>query len=121
MFRDVPPHKGGTSLNIDLKHENGYTPLMISAWRGKASVAKLLLAARDDIDVQKVDLDTAIITTVPMGALRGCRKGRRLGVWLEEDVHREADNEEEEEEEDTSDVDSVEEDQGEEEEQPLND
>jgi hypothetical protein len=41
---------------------------------------------------------------------------RRLGVWLEEDVHREADNEEEEEEEDTSDVDSVEEDQDEEEE-----
>jgi ankyrin repeat protein len=97
---DVPEHGGATPLymaaffgnpkvaeqliqaraNIDLKHENGYTPLMISAWRVKTSVAKLLLAARDDIDVQKVDLDTAIITTVPMGALRGFRKGRRLGL-----------------------------------------
>jgi len=107
--------------NIDLKHENGNTPLMIAAWRGNAAVATLLLAARDDIDVQSVDLDTAIITTVPIGAQCGNCKGRRLGVWLKEDVHREADNEEEEEEEDTSDVDSVEEDQDEEEEQPIND
>jgi ankyrin repeat protein len=135
---DLPEHGGATPLymtaffgnakvaeqliearaNIDLKHENGNTSLMISAWRGKVSVAKLVVAAREDIDVQKVDLDTVIITTVPMGALRGFRKGRRLGVWLEEDVHRETDNEEEEEEEDTSDVDSVEEDQDEEEEHP---
>ena len=69
-------------------------PLMIATWRGKAAVATLLLAVRD-IDVQTVDLDTVIITTVPIGSLRGCRKGRRLGVWLEEDFHREADNEEE--------------------------
>ena len=106
---------------VIIKHENGNTPLMIAAWRGNAAVATLLLAARDDIDVQSVDLDTAIITTVPIGAQCGNCKGRRLGVWLKEDVHREADNEEEEEEEDTSDVDSVEEDQDEEEEQPLND
>ena len=115
---DLPQHDGATPLyvaaffgnpevteqliearaNIDLKHENGNTPLMIAAWRGKAAVATLLLAARDDIDVQSVDLDTAIITTVPIGAPRGCCNGRRLGVWLKEDVHREADNEEEEEE-----------------------
>jgi ankyrin repeat protein len=101
---DVPEHGGSTPIymaaffgnpkvaeqliqarvNVDLKNENGYTPLMISAWCGKASVVNLLLAARDDIDVQKVDLDTAVITTVPMGALRGFRKGRRFGVWLEE-------------------------------------
>ena len=56
-----------------------------------------LLVTLDDIDVQKVDLDTAIITTVPIGAQCGNCKGRRLGVWLKEDVHREADNEEEEE------------------------
>ncbi len=113
---DLPQHDGATPLymaaflgnpevtekliearaTIDLKHENGNMTLMIAAWRGKAAVATLLLAVRDDIDVQAVDLDTAIITTVPIGALRGCRKGRRLGVWLEEDVHREADNEEEE-------------------------
>jgi hypothetical protein len=83
-------------------------PLMITAWRGKVVVATLLLTTHDDIDVQTVDLDTTIITTVPIGALRGCRKGRRLGVWLEEDVHRESDNEEEEEED-------------QEEEEPLND
>ena len=83
---------------VIIKHENGNTPLMIAAWRGNAAVATLLLAARDDIDVQSVDLDTAIITTVPIGAPRGCCNGRRLGVWLKEDVHREADNEEEEEE-----------------------
>ena len=88
-------------------------------WLGASSA--VILAARDDIDVQSVDLDTAIITTVPIGAQCGNCKGRRLGVWLKEDVHREADNEEEEEEEDTSDVDSVEEDQDEEEEQPIND
>ncbi len=98
-----------TRANLDLQHQNGYTPLMIALYRGHAAVATLLLAARDDNDVQTVDLDTVI---------RGCCT-RRLGVWLDEDFHSQAKDEEEEEEEDTSDVDCVEEDEDEEEEEPL--
>jgi hypothetical protein len=70
-----------------------------------------------NIDVQTVDLDTAIIGTVGIERLRGCCKGR-LGVWLHEDFHRESADEDKEEE-DSSDVDSVEEDEDQEEEEPL--
>jgi ankyrin repeat protein len=35
--------------NLDLEHENGYTPLMISAYNGHKAVATLLLAARSNI------------------------------------------------------------------------
>jgi ankyrin repeat protein len=85
--------------NSDLHHQNGYTSLMIAAYCGHAAVATLLLASRDDIDVQTVDLDTAIIATLGIGRLRGCC----------------------EEEEDKNDVDSVEEDEDEEEDEPLSD
>jgi hypothetical protein len=85
--------------HVSFNHVSFNQDTIIVSYCGHAAVATLLLAARDDIDVQAVDLDTAIIATLGIGRLRGCC----------------------EEEEDKNDVDSVEEDEDEEEDEPLSD
>ena len=109
--------------SLDLEHENGYTPLMISAYNGHRVFATLLLAARSKIHIDVVELDTAIIGGVGIEKLPGSCKGR-LGVWLHEDFQCNPEDEEEEKEEDsmwTMTRINVEEDEDEEKEEPLSD